>query len=653
MKRHVAYIRQSLHDSSSSSPERQRDIIEAWAKTHGIIISHYYIDIGGRRSESDNVKTRPNFQALLADADAQKFDVIVVSAQDRFGSSDFYEFVSFLDRFNKHGVELWDAGKNQLLNAHATESIGILQSTLGTIIETGEQVIRSKNTITGQATKARTGTYLGGPITYGVAIQCVTNDGKIRWTCEMAGPGLYEATYNDSRVTVLPYTPTGDRGPTDHIVWARSIYSDRVEAIKLIYRSYIGGSGTGTIAGLLTSLGYRRPGNSLPFSCGFIHLLIKRGHIYTGKLAYFKSTRGKFHRGTSTSPVPVKNTKGGITINPIEEWLISEQVFEPIISLEEYHRARELLVTRSRPRTLQNQKSLYAGYIVCDGCGKVMTSDGAHYRCTTYLNNGGPRSGCYRNRVKASTIDKYVEDWLVSTGTVLEWCTEGDPVTSLYKQVRLVNDRSSKLRMIIENYLADKLATVFPFEEHDGARYFEIGGQEIVETAEGTEIIPITHKFSLPGYTGDPGVLQELLSLVESNLNSSGSSQRAALESRKSHILRIFPEALNKSLRDSLVLELNHIDSQLEAVGRGVTDYSRQHRNLLRTLHGVYRDIKIARTVTAPSARRAALMGVVRFIRCMFVQKIVGSSSRSCLVSVTVIPNTGPALGDVCTTGPC
>ena len=223
----------------------------------------------------------------------------------------YMNYFGFLDRFRKLDIELWEAGKNTLLNPHGTESIGILSSTLGSIIETGEQVIRSRNTVTGQATKARTGTYLGGPITFGVAIQCVTIDGKIRWTCEMAGPGLYETTYADSRVTVLPYTPTGDRGPTDHIVWARSIYPDRVEAIKLIYQSYIGGSGTGTIAGLLTSLGYRRPGNSLPFSCGFIHLLIKRGHIYTGKLAYFKSTRGKFHRGTSTCPVPVKNNKGG------------------------------------------------------------------------------------------------------------------------------------------------------------------------------------------------------------------------------------------------------------------------------------------------------------------------------------------------------
>ena len=349
----------------------------------------------------------------------------------------------------------------------------------------------------------------------------------------MVGPGLYQTTYPDSRVTVLPYTPTGDRGPTDHIVWARSIYSDCVEAIKLIYQSFIGGSGTGTIAGLLTSLGYRLPGNQ-PFSSGFLHLLIKRGHIYTGKLAFFKQTRGKFHRGSKTSPVPVKNNKGrsGVTSNFIEEWLISEQVFEPIISTEDFHRARELLVSRARPRVRQNQKALYAGYIVCDGCGKVMTSDGDHYRCTTYLNKGGPKSGCYRNRIKASTIDKYVEDWLESTGTVLEWCTEDSPVTSLYKKVRLVNDRSFKHRMVVEQYLAAMLSQAFPFVQLDGARYFEIPGQEMVETTEGTEIIPITHKFSLPGYAGDPGVLCDLLSTVESSTNSSSRVSIAALESR-------------------------------------------------------------------------------------------------------------------------
>jgi DNA invertase Pin-like site-specific DNA recombinase len=97
MKRLVGYIRQSLHDAASSSPERQAEIIEAWAKAHGYIVAKIYRDIGGKRSESDNVVTRKEFQNLLKDADARKFDIIVVASQERFGTTDFYEFVSYLD----------------------------------------------------------------------------------------------------------------------------------------------------------------------------------------------------------------------------------------------------------------------------------------------------------------------------------------------------------------------------------------------------------------------------------------------------------------------------------------------------------------------------------------------------------------------------
>ena len=171
MKRLAGYIRQSLNDPSSSSPERQLEIIEAWAKARGYIVAKIYQDIGGRRSESDNVKTRPEFQKLLKDADAHKFDCIVVASQERLGVADVYEFFRYLDKFSQLGIQLWDAGKNQLLNPHGTEAVGILQSTIGTILDTGEQVTRSRNTITGQTTKARKGLYLGGIIAYGVAIQ--------------------------------------------------------------------------------------------------------------------------------------------------------------------------------------------------------------------------------------------------------------------------------------------------------------------------------------------------------------------------------------------------------------------------------------------------------------------------------------------------
>jgi hypothetical protein len=86
MKRLVGYIRQSFQDAASSSPERQLEIIESWAKTHDTIITQVYKDIGGKRSEGDNVVTRKDFQKLLKDADARKFDLIIMASQERFGT---------------------------------------------------------------------------------------------------------------------------------------------------------------------------------------------------------------------------------------------------------------------------------------------------------------------------------------------------------------------------------------------------------------------------------------------------------------------------------------------------------------------------------------------------------------------------------------
>ncbi len=644
MKRLVGYIRQSLHDAASSSPERQAEIIEAWAKAHGYIVAKIYRDIGGKRSESDNVVTRKEFQNLLKDADARKFDIIVVASQERFGTSDFYEFVGYLDRFNKLGIELWDAGKNLLLNPHGTEAAGILQSTIGTIIDTGEQMARSRNTITGQTTKARKGQYLGGYIAYGVAIKCVDIDGRVLWISEMVGKKLYETQYADGRVSVKPYTPCGDRAPSDRLLFCRSRYNDRIRAVQLIYEFFLAGMGASKIAGELNSLGYRLPGGRLFYNT-FVQQLIGSGHVYTGRVAFFKTSKGKFYQGNKNSPVPVKNLKGGHkTKNNIDDWLVSEEVFEPIISMEDFHRAHDLLVSRTRPRARQNPKAVYAGFLICENCGIPMTANRDKYCCTTYLNNGGPKSGCAHNNIKSCVIDTYVDAWLEETGQTLAWTSTSEPVASLYK-VRDINDRMRSLMVAVEHFLAVKLGSAFPFEEQsDGSRVFEIPGLEIVETAESTGAHDVIHRFRLPGYDGDPSFLQNLLGAVEASENASQTTRVAAWQARKAHLLSIFPEAQNQSLREALVRELNTLDSQIVLAQEGVTDYAKQHRELLVQLHEIYRCSRRARTIEVPQARRKALQELIAEIRCKFVQVIMGKKRLVSRLSVlSIIPELGDA----------
>jgi hypothetical protein len=117
-----------------------------------------------------------------------------------------------------------------------------------------------------------------------------------------------------------------------------------------------------------------------------------------------------------------------------------------------------------------------------------------------------------------------------------------------------------------------------------------------------------------------------------------------AWEARKAHLLSIFPEAQNKSLREALVRELNTLDSQIVLAHEGETDYAKQHRELLVQLHEIYRCSRRARTTAVPQARRKALQELIAEIRCKFVQVIMGKKRLVSRLSVlSIIPELGDA----------
>ena len=93
-----------------------------------------------------------------------------------------------------------------------------------------------------------------------------------------------------------------------------------------------------------------------------------------------------------------------------------------------------------------------------------MTASGAVYRCTTYINAGGPQSPCTSNTVKETVIDVYVNQWLEETETILAWTDEETPVTGLYK-IKNINARHNALIVAVEHYLSDKLSQAFSYEE--------------------------------------------------------------------------------------------------------------------------------------------------------------------------------------------
>ena len=621
MKRPVAYIRQSLVDKASSSPERQRETTDSFAARREWVIIEYYIDIGGRRSDVDDSEHRPNFLRMMADARLKKFDTILVSSQERFGTPDIYSFYGLMGELRNLGIEVWDCTAGIIINPPGHQLGTVFQAFAGTVIDTGEQQARAKNVCSGQVVKSKQGRYLGGGIAYGTCIKCISDTGKTMWTCEVIGARLYETTYSDGRVVIRNYTPTGDKADTDKILFDRSKYTDRILAVQRCFELFLAGFGCSTIVGDLKSHGWTLPGGK-PFYSSVIQGFIRTGIIYTGRSGHFKVSRGKFYNYKSGLPTAVDNLRGKAARikNNIDDWTTSEVMFEPIIAPEVFRAAYDLLAGKSRPRTRQNQSALYAGILYCENCGTRMTADGDRYRCTTYLNKGGPKSSCTPNFIRASVIDERVASWLDDTGKTLNWTGDKAPVKALY-QIGEINQRLLRLKPLIEAYLADQLAQVFEFTvNRDGSKNFSVNG----------------HRFTLPGYQGCPQELHDLLGTVEASVNSSIDGQMAKMVARKDHLLAIFSDADNQDLRISIVKELNALDSQLKHGGK--TDYDSQYRSLIKQLHRVYLTSKRAKVLVDNTSRSLALRSVIDKISCKFKQVRRGKTIVNLIDTITISP---------------
>ena len=260
-------------------------------------------------------------------------------------------------------ITVWDATAGTIINPPGYSLGPVFQAFAGTMADTSGQQERAKNVVSGQISKGKQGRYLGGTIAYGCSIKCVNLSGEIIWRCEVVGQKLYETIYADGRCSIKSYTPCGDKSSTDRIVFDRSRFTDRILAVQHCYQMFLSGAGCSAIAGDLNSMGYRLPGGRLFYS-SVPRGWIKLGIIYTGCSSYFKVARGKFY-GCSKDGMPqtVDNIRGLSRVtHDIDDWITSEQLFEPIIPLETFRQAYELLVSKQRVRVRQNNTAIYAGY---------------------------------------------------------------------------------------------------------------------------------------------------------------------------------------------------------------------------------------------------------------------------------------------------
>lgn len=135
------------------------------------------------------------------------------------------------------------------------------------------------------------------------------------------------------------------------------------EAVRLIFKMYTEGSGAGTIADYLNSLGYKsKTGNK--FDSSTIIFIIKNP-VYIGKVTWKKKEIKK-----SREPNKVKDTR----TRDKSEWIIADGKHKPIIDIETFNKAQEILEGRYHiPYKLINgAANPLAGIIICGVCGNKM-----------------------------------------------------------------------------------------------------------------------------------------------------------------------------------------------------------------------------------------------------------------------------------------
>ena len=101
MKRTAIYARYSSSSQSEQSIEGQLHVCNAYAQEHGLEVCYTYID----RAITGKTDDREEFQQMIKDGKAGRFEVLLVYKTDRF-SRNKYDSAIYKSQLRKAGVEI-------------------------------------------------------------------------------------------------------------------------------------------------------------------------------------------------------------------------------------------------------------------------------------------------------------------------------------------------------------------------------------------------------------------------------------------------------------------------------------------------------------------------------------------------------------------
>lgn len=320
----AAYCRVSTEkEAQIDSLEKQIEFFNEFTKKNGYELYKLYADEG---ISGKQIKHRKQFQQMMQDAKAKKFDKVVVKDVSRFARNTV-DLLQSVRELKSYGVQV------DFLNN-------------GEVMEGGSEFIL---TILGAMAQQESAN-MSKRVKFGKDI--TAKKGRV--------PNL-----------VFGY----DKIPDER--YTLKINEEEAKIVKEIFESYVyKGIGTTKIAWNLNDRGIRTKKTKSKWVQTSIVRMLKNP-IYTGRVTNKKSEVTDFITGT----------RKGL---PEEEWIVVERPEMRIISDELFNRAQELLEQRSNEFKLNNKREkteyVFSTLIYCKHCGysfrrikRKYTVDGPEY----------------------------------------------------------------------------------------------------------------------------------------------------------------------------------------------------------------------------------------------------------------------------------
>lgn len=140
----------------SQNPENQREPLRKFADSLGLEVAGEYQDYA-----SGGNSNRPQFQRMLKEARARKFDTILVWSLDRFSREGISNTLHYLEELRKNGVALKSLQESWLDTSD--EGMGQLLIAILSWVAKQERIRISERTKAGLLTAKNNGKTLGRP----------------------------------------------------------------------------------------------------------------------------------------------------------------------------------------------------------------------------------------------------------------------------------------------------------------------------------------------------------------------------------------------------------------------------------------------------------------------------------------------------------